>query len=267
MYLTILADNYSSLNKKLRAEPGFSVYIEDENDKILFDCGYSSVFAENADILGINLNDLTKVVFSHGHDDHTGGLQYLIPLIKTGIPLIAHPDTFNIKLRGTQPTGSAFREEELAKTFSLSLKREPQKVSEHITFLGEIPETTGFEPRKQFDEKLTPSGRKPDFVMEDSALVYEKPDGIYIISGCSHSGICNITTYAHNLFKKPVLGILGGFHLKEVNEQVQKTISFFRENTIQKIYPCHCTSFEVKSAIHTEIPCPQAVSVGMKTEW
>ena len=58
------------------AEPGVSYYIEDGNEKILFDTGYSTVIIENAKKMNINLNDVNKLVISHGHDDHTGGLIY-----------------------------------------------------------------------------------------------------------------------------------------------------------------------------------------------
>ncbi|HJJ29165.1 MAG TPA: MBL fold metallo-hydrolase [Methanocorpusculum sp.] len=268
MKLTILAENYTALNKNLLAEPGFSAYIEDGEDKILFDCGYSNVFKKNAEFLHIELGNLTKVVFSHGHDDHTGGLASLLPLVKRGTPLFAHPDTFNIKLRGEMCTGSRFREEDLAKTFSLSLKRGPQKISEHITFLGEIPQTISFETRRQFDEKVTAKGRRePDFVLEDSALVYETETGLYIITGCSHAGICNIIAYAKELFAKPVLGVIGGFHLKEVNEQVKLTIAFFRREGIDEAYPCHCTSFMVRAAFNEAFPVKKEAGVGAEIEW
>ena len=76
MQLTVLCDNYTSTytEKTYIAEPGFSVYIEDGSDTILFDCGYTDVFLKNAETAGIDLTSLTKIVFSHGHDDHTGGL-------------------------------------------------------------------------------------------------------------------------------------------------------------------------------------------------
>ena len=267
MHLTILAENYTSLNKNLLAEPGFSVYIEDGADKILFDTGFSDVFAKNAAHLKINLNSLTRVVFSHGHDDHTGGLPALLPFIKKGTPLFGHPDTFNIKLRGEMPTGSPIREDELAKTFSPLLSKTPQKISDHITFLGEIPALNDFEPRRQFDEKVTPKGRVPDYVLEDSALVYEREDGIFIITGCSHAGICNICAYAKNLFAKPILGVIGGFHLKEVDNRVRKTIAWFKNEGVCEVYPCHCTSFMVRAAFHEAFPVEREISVGTEIEW
>ncbi|AKL94749.1 hypothetical protein CACET_c12840 [Clostridium aceticum] len=31
-----------------------------------------------------------------------------------------------------------------------------------------------------------------DYVLDDTAIVYKSEKGIYIITGCSYSGICNI---------------------------------------------------------------------------
>ena len=87
--------------------------------------------------------------------------------------------------------------------------------------------------------------------MDDTALVYKSENGIYIITGCSHSGICNIIEYAKEVCKdNRVLGVIGGFHLFEVTEQVNKTIDYLKQNNIKELYPCHCTSFAVKAEIH-----------------
>lgn len=265
MELTVLADNNTYIDKYYLGEPGFSVYIEDGKERILFDCGYSDVFSINAKRMGIDLSKLTKVVFSHGHDDHTGGLRCLMKQYPAGT-IIAHPDTFGEKRSCGLNTGSAVREGELAKTYDLHLSREPQKVSEHITFLGEIPALNDFEKRIQFGEHAGPSGFVPDFVLEDSALVYDAPDGIYIITGCSHAGICSIAEYAKQLFQKPVLGIIGGFHLKKVDARTEQTIQYLKGLNLRELYPCHCTSFAVKAAIHAVIPIGE-VGVGMKLVW
>ncbi|MDO5844607.1 MAG: MBL fold metallo-hydrolase, partial [Methanocorpusculum sp.] len=93
MQLTVIVDNYTFIYKYFYGEPGLSFYIEDDGDKILFDCGYSDLFKSNAEKIGIDLSELTKVVFSHGHDDHTGGLCELVKIIKDDTEIIAHTDT------------------------------------------------------------------------------------------------------------------------------------------------------------------------------
>ncbi|MEE1072178.1 MAG: MBL fold metallo-hydrolase, partial [Cellulosilyticum sp.] len=56
-------------------EHGLSLYIETNNHKILFDTGQTGAFIENAKRLGVKLEEINLVVLSHGHYDHTGGLQ------------------------------------------------------------------------------------------------------------------------------------------------------------------------------------------------
>ena len=116
------------------------------------------------------------------------------------------------------------------------------------------------------DTRKTPEGYVPDFILENSALVFETDAGIYIITGCSHAGICNICAYAKELFKKPILGIIGGWHMKKMDERAEKTIAYMKNEGISEMYPCHCTSFAVKAAVHQVIPVHE-VGVGLRIEW
>ena len=69
-----------------------------------------------------------------------------------------------------------------------------------------------------------------------------------IITGCSHSGICNIVLKAREVCKKDnILDIIGGLHLlSEDNEQLEATIDFFMNNHIGLIHPSHCTDLNSK---------------------
>ena len=77
MKLRVLEDNNTFIDEYYLGEPAVSYYIENENEKILFDTGYSDAFIQNAKKMSIDLNQVQKIVLSHGHNDHTGGLPYL----------------------------------------------------------------------------------------------------------------------------------------------------------------------------------------------
>lgn len=87
--LTTLCENTAG-RYGFAAEWGLSILIQADGMNILFDTGWSLAAVRNADTLGIDLNTVDKIVLSHGHADHTGGL--LEVLKRTGPKeVIAHP--------------------------------------------------------------------------------------------------------------------------------------------------------------------------------
>lgn len=263
-----MVDNNTYIDQYYFGEPAVSYYIEDEDTKLLMDVGYSDLFLKNSIALGVDLESLSAIVISHGHDDHTRGLKYYFEQNHhNSFSIVAHPDAFKEKVIDDLKIGSPILEEKLKEKCNLILSKAPVKVSEHITFLGEIPQTNDFEIRKPIGKQISGETSVDDYLQDDTALVYKSENGIYIITGCSHSGICNIIQYAKEVCKDDrVLGVIGGFHLFEVTEQVRKTIDYLDQNTIQELYPCHCTSFSVKAEIHKTIPLKE-VGVGLEINW
>ena len=101
---------------------------------------------------------------------------------------------------------------------------------------------------------------------DDSALVYRGKEGLFIISGCAHSGICNIIDHALEVCAcDKVWGVIGGFHLMRLDEQLERTIDFFEQQGIVNLWPCHCVNFRAKAAIHSRIPIHE-VGVGLQLE-
>ena len=268
MKLKVLVDNNTYIDQYYCGEPAVSYYIEDDEIKLLFDVGYSDLFIKNANALGIDLERVNTIVISHGHDDHTRGLKYYFTKNnKSRISIIAHVDAFKEKIIDNLKICSPILEDELKEKCNLILSKEPKKISKNLIFLGEIPKILDFENRKSIGKQAENEVLIDDYVMDDTALAYKSEKGIYIITGCSHSGICNIVEYAKQVCgDNRVLGIIGGFHLFEVNEQVQKTIDYLMDNNVRELYPCHCTSFAVRAEIHKSIPLKE-VGVSLEIKW
>ena len=118
MKLKVLVDNNTFIDEYYLGEPAVSYYIEDEGAKILFDTGYSDAFIRNAESMNINLEDIDKVIISHGHNDHTGGLEYLVKNIHNkDIEIIAHPHCFYKKYFEGNYIGTPISKEKIEKDY------------------------------------------------------------------------------------------------------------------------------------------------------
>jgi len=263
MRLTVLVDNYTQVGTKYRGEPGLSYLIEIDGKKILFDTGTSNLFIHNAIAMGLTLSDIDVIVLSHGHGDHTGGLSYLLAEAEAHhTKLVIHPLTIVEKQMNGQQFGLTVPIGKLEKAFTIVPSLTPMWISEHLVFLGEIPRRHIFETQDPLGERMEGNRLVPDTLMDDSALAVRTEKGLFIISGCSHAGICNIIEYAREVCQEShIAGLIGGFHLFKADERTQKTAEFLRDNHITNLYPCHCTSFIAKAAINAIIPIGE-VAVG-----
>lgn len=257
--LRVLTDNSTLIDRYYLAEPGFSALIEEDGGKVLFDLGYSDVFLRNAMKMGQSLLDLEYVVLSHGHLDHTWGLVHLVmALTEAEIEkreyrrpeLVAHPDVFLTKQSGKVPeSGALLSEAKCREHFGLNLSRKPLWLSDDLVFLGEIPRRFEFEPQETGRKLRRDGAIEPDMMADDSALAWRGKDGLVVITGCSHSGICNIVAHAREVCREDqVQDIVGGFHLMKAPEsRLDAMIGALRDMGVARMHPCHCTGFH---AIH-----------------
>lgn len=260
MKLTVLVDNNSIIDRYFLAEPALCFLLEDGQRKILFDLGYSGIFIKNANKMKLDLTSINTVVFSHGHNDHTGGLPFLISLYieealeKRGFvkpELICHKNTFSTKLIGSIDIGSLIKEEKLNLHFNMNLNNEPIWITDNLVYLGEIPRVTSFENKVPVGKVIENNILKDDYLLDDSALAYKSKDGLVIITGCSHAGICNIIDRAKAICgENKILDIIGGFHLLNPSKtQLDGTIEYFSKLNLRSIYACHCTDLSSKIAL------------------
>ena len=272
MKLTVLVDNNTLVDRYFLAEPGLSFLIQDEETRVLFDTGYSGIFLQNAQKLGLSLAQLDFLALSHGHQDHTWGLEPLIRYYTEreleNLPcrkpiVVAHPKTLvSVQDEKFAEAGSLVSEAKLAKHFKLQLSDKPQRLGPRLIYLGEIPRCHGFEGTLTFGRKE--GEEKADLVPEDSALVYQSPEGLVIITGCSHAGICNIVEYAQDICSESrIVDVIGGFHLqKPAQHQLDGTLAYFERLRPQVIHACHCTDLSSKIAL-SRVANLQEVGVGL----
>ncbi len=258
--ITTLSENTVAA-PRLLAEWGLSIHIETSEANVLLDTGQIMAAAYNAEVLGIELGDVDKMVISHGHHDHTGGLREVLPKMKRGIEIIAHPKIWEAKY-GRRPgqdegvyCGMPFQRLELEKTGArFILTTEPVKITDNITTTGEVPMVTDFELVNQNLCIMENGKLVPDPLPDDQAIVLTTPEGLVVVLGCAHRGMINTIYYAQNITGiEQVTMVIGGCHLHDASEEkLWLTIGALKELGVGKIGVSHCTGMRAAAVMAQE---------------
>jgi 7,8-dihydropterin-6-yl-methyl-4-(beta-D-ribofuranosyl)aminobenzene 5'-phosphate synthase len=249
--LTIICDNGIS-RPGLVGEHGFSVLIERDGKTLLFDTGPGMSLPINFKALGKDPASVDKIILSHGHYDHTGGLKWIVEQAG-GSEIIAHPavfsrhmvrdsDNISVPSRFIGCPFSRRELEELGARFTLMNKT--GVIEKGITFL------TGYalDPEKvALDKRLVlGDGLDVDPMADDASLLIDTKEGPVLLLGCAHAGVLNIMDYI-----KKALGItglkavLGGTHLMFYGEEsLSQLMDKFDEFGVDVIGVSHCTGMQ-----------------------
>lgn len=255
--ITTLSEDTAGL-VNLLGERGLSILVATEGLNILFDTGQSISASHNADLLGIELSQIERIVLSHGHYDHTGGLKQILRRIgKRGIEIIAHPDIWAAKYNHQEDRyiGIPFHRQTLESFGAhFNLTTEPVRISDSIMTTGEIPMVTDYEVVEPYLQVKEGKRFKPDKLLDDQALIIKTEPGLVVILGCAHRGIINTLHHAQRLTGvKAIDTVLGGCHLKDASEErVWLTIAALKELGVQRIGVCHCTGLAASAIMAQE---------------
>lgn len=245
MKFIILSENRD--NDCFIGEAGLSIYLEKNENKFILDTGCSNLFLKHASILNINIDNVDTVVLTHGHNDHTGGLPYLIGNKR----IIMHPECFKDRYskRRKEYVGCPISKEELNTKHNLILTKDSYEIFKDIFYLGEIPMIIDFEQDGNFSTTLDSELTKKDLTEDDSGIAIKTNNGLVIMTGCGHRGICNTIEQAKKVTNENrIYAVLGGFHLRDLEKQkekINKTIKYFEENSIKHLYLGHCITNDV----------------------
>ncbi len=255
--ITTLSENTAQLG--FLGEWGLSILVETESTRVLLDTGMSISAVHNADLMGIDLSTIDKIVLSHAHGDHTGGLREVLRRMRKGIEVIAHPNIWIPKYvqygEMSRYAGIPHVREGLeALGASFKLIKEPFKVSDDIMTTGEIEMVTDYET---IDDRLylkKDNRMIPDPLADDLALIIRTREGLALITGCAHRGIINTVRHVHKLTGgEQIHTIIGGMHLMVASpERVQTTASELKKLGLQRLGVSHCTGFRASVRLAQE---------------
>lgn len=244
--IQIVVDNEAQ--DGLVAEHGFSLWLEVDDEKILFDTGQKDALLYNAKKLNLDLDAIDTLILSHGHYDHTGGLADVLSC-NHHVDVYCHAAAFlprysihNGIAKPVKMTTKAMSSIGNLPEERLHWVTKSVKTSKAVTLTGEIPRNVDFETTGgsfYFDR----DGKRTDAIVDDMALWVNSSKGLVICIGCCHAGIINTLNHIKDISgTKKIHTLIGGLHLKNADEQrLQKTIDLLKQEEIENIITCHCT--------------------------
>jgi 7,8-dihydropterin-6-yl-methyl-4-(beta-D-ribofuranosyl)aminobenzene 5'-phosphate synthase len=273
MRITTLVEN--TVNKPdLIAEHGLSFLLETEDEAILFDTGQGYAIRHNAEKMGIDLTKVQKIVISHGHYDHTGGLEEALKCHE-GVHVYGHPNIFERKYsiddNKQRFIGIPYTKETLeSKGVELNLSRDSLQIADNILTTGEIERQIEFEVISNRLCVMRDGIMQKDDILDDLALVVFGQKGIAVILGCGHSGIVNTLIHVCQMTNNtPISLVVGGIHLIDAtSDRIHKTIDLLREFNIERLALCHCTGMLAMAEIYHSFGCKLIINnVGTRIEF
>jgi 7,8-dihydropterin-6-yl-methyl-4-(beta-D-ribofuranosyl)aminobenzene 5'-phosphate synthase len=253
--ITLLVDHESS-RPDLETEHGLSFLLEVGGKAILFDAGASEAAFRNAERLGLPWRRISRIVLSHGHRDHSGGLAAFLNALPDA-HVYLHPRAMSPKfsLQPDKPPRSLSMPQEIhallqARMDQLHWATAPMRLAPGIGLTGPIlrrhPEEAVSGPFY-----LDPEGHEADPLEDDQALWIATDQGLAVLLGCAHAGVANTLDHIRAITgNKSILAVVGGLHLSAAPEsRIQATLQALRAAGVRRVTPLHCTGIAGASAI------------------
>jgi len=249
--ITILS---TMLADKGLGEWGFAALVEADGRRWLFDTGgRPETVLQNARELQVDLADVSDVILSHNHGDHTRGLLTLRrEWAKKNPQSLSRVHVGDgIFWPRPQPSGDANYVLAIKKEFEATggtfvVHTAVEALAPGVWLTGPVRRA---HPEKNWSTRgqvRGPSGLVEDTIPEDMSLVFDTEQGLVLLSGCGHAGIVNTIEQARQAVRAaPLHAAIGGFHLYAASEETLAwTAGKLREFGLANLIGAHCTGIE-----------------------
>ena len=210
MKLRILAEG-STKWQRFTKHWGLSVLIDDD---ILFDTfGRPDYVVKQLKRLRIDAGKIKHIAISHDDWDHITGLWNILKDAKDSTVYMCPnfgPDNKS-RIRWLSA-----RSVEVDK---------PTEIKNNVFLSGELK-----------------GGFRGGIALPEQYLAIKTLKGMVVITGCAHPGIIEIVQHAKKSFGSEVRLLIGGFHLKDNSDEINRAIvSKLKELDVRQVMPLHCT--------------------------
>ena len=204
----------TQVNPELQTGWGIGTVVKTSQETLLFDTGGDSeILLANMEKMKIGPESIDKVMISHIHGDHLGGLKGFLEV----------NDHVTVYIPSSFPRGvKEMITKQGAEVVEIS---KPQSISGCLYSTGEL---------------VGPP--------QEQSLLIHTTKGLIVMTGCAHPGIETIVKKAKEIFseQKVVLAI-GGFHRPS-----PAVVKGLRALGVEKVAPSHCTGDRAIEAFKKE---------------
>jgi 7,8-dihydropterin-6-yl-methyl-4-(beta-D-ribofuranosyl)aminobenzene 5'-phosphate synthase len=239
---------------QLKGKHGNAFYLEFDNEKILFDTGSrGDILLHNMKLLRISPNDINIIVFSHGHDDHTLGLEsFLIAREKKEkVAIIAHPNVKEPKFLNflkwrISYIGFPKLNTSLESKIDYIFKKDSYQINPYLFTTGEIIERPYMDGTAKYMVHKEAGKWIKDPLLDDISLVLKTKNGLVLICGCCHAGLLNTCEHVSSMYNERILAILGGTHMILFSKKKLREVANILKEKYDTplLYLNHCTGYK-----------------------
>lgn len=265
MRITVLCENTVGVPFPwgLIGEHGQALLIEGEQTT-LYDTGQGVGLINNMNIMGKQVHAIDRIIISHGHFDHTGGLVSVLENRDRPVPVYVHPDAFQKKIALIETQEKNI---EVPIGFPLSKEAYQEKgadfkyinslaiIDNEISAIADIVRPDDWQT---WDTRLKCKDGDAIFsdpFNDDLSLLLQTGSGPVVLLGCAHAGLVEIL---NDLRDKTGLtefhAVIGGTHLGTASDEyVKKSIDILKSYKVKVVGTSHCTGTHAASEIKSQL--------------